>query len=496
MRENRLKRVYDYIIVGAGSTGCVIANRLSQKYRVLLLEAGDTHDREDVRRPERFSHARKNATWSFRTEPNERSGAPSIKLPMGKVLGGSSSVNMMLYLRGHRADYDHWNYLGNDGWSYEDVLPLFTKSEDNSRGESEYHGVRGELGVSDGPQSRLGSATVEAIKEAGFGGGDSFDFNGPTQDDSGGLYQFTIKDGIRQSTAHCFLKGIKPENCTIGTGAYVNRVLFEKKKAIGVEILCGETHRAEQGIIVCAGAINSPAILLRSGVGAAVELRKRGIDVIANLPGVGQNFHDHPNVILRYECDAKLPGNYPAIPQAGLFTRSREGMNSSPPDLQLITFQTDNYWGVRCVLGRPMSRGVVRLRDANPKTNPIIAPNYLDRDIDHRALVEGLKLVRQIARQKALQRFLGNETSNSRNKKSEVELSTYVVQNLKTTWHPVGTCKMGHDTMSVVDPELRVYGVEGLHVADASIMPQIPNANTNAPCIMIGEKFSSMMMNS
>ena len=288
--------------------------------------------------------------------------------------------------------------------------------------------------------------------------------------------------------------------------------MFENRRAVGVQVFRGSVNheqRAQRGVIVCAGAINSPALLLRSGVGPGRELRQLGIPVVAELPGVGQNFHDHPNVTLRFSSQAIFPEDVsdPFRVQAGLFTRSRKGTDSVPPDLQLLTIhrkaidserkidpKAKSMWGIMCVLGRPQSRGSVRLKDANPKTLPIIIPNYLERRVDLSALVSGIKIMRRIAGNHPGLDAMSRELAPGANATSDEELAKFVIKKLDTTWHPVGTCKMGNDAMAVVDPHLRVQKVDGLHVADASIMPTIPNANTNAPTIMIGEKCSEIIL--
>ncbi|MCU0526719.1 MAG: GMC family oxidoreductase N-terminal domain-containing protein [Elainella sp. Prado103] len=505
------KKAFDYIIVGAGSTGCVLANRLSadRSINVLLLEAGGPDSNSNIHKINTVVDLwGTEIDWQFWTEPQPALNGRRINLIQGKVLGGGSSIHAMMYMRGNPRNFDVWNALGNEGWSYRDVLPYFKKSEDYEGGGDEFHGVGGPMQVRK-PQrlSPVAVAFLNAAMELGYAGSD-WDFNGAWQEDGAGLVQFNItRDNRRCSSATAFLTPILDRpNLTVQTHAMVTRLLMEAERVVGVEYLQdGQIHhvRADQEVILSAGTILSPKLLMLSGIGAAETLQSLGLPVVVDLPGVGQNLQDHLRLQVIYQSKQEMP-TLEVLAEVALFTRTRNDMQAAPPDLQINfsaglpqlappEFNATNPVSIFVpVLVQPQSRGEVRLRSANPTDPPIIDPRYLQMPTDLETYVRAIELCRQIANTKAFTEFNNGEVAPGLNSNLERYVRTYA----DTIWHPVGTCKMGRDPMAVVDPSLRVHGVEGLRVADASIMPTIPSGNTNASCVMIGEKAADLVLQS
>jgi choline dehydrogenase len=498
---------FDVVIVGAGSSGCVVANRLSAapSTSVLLLEAGGPDDDAVIHEFAKVFELQKSRfDWQYQTGPESGLNDRRIDWPRGKVFGGSSSLNYMIYIRGHRLDYDHWSYLGNEGWSFDEVLPIFKFSERNETFHDTFHGDSGLLNVAESPiRNELGHAFIEASGQTGFRGESNWDFNGTTQEGTAGFYQHTVKQGKRHSAASAFLTPFLSErtNLQARPWAFVTRVLMENNRATGVEYatMDGALHHAYANeVVLCAGAIDSPQLLLLSGIGPADELRKQGIEVRQDLPGVGRNLQDHICVLHEFSARIQSDG---AVPCGGLFVRSEHCPRASSPDIQFHAY-ADSYaaegprFGLYPTLVRPQSLGQISLANSDPRAAPAIRANYLQSDRDLQVLVEGVELGRQLASSQALSGLLGDEIGPLREARTRKEIEQAIRATASTLYHPVGTCKMGHDFAAVVDAQLRVHGIEALRVADASVMPTLVNGNTNAPCIMIGEKAARMIAGS
>ncbi len=525
--------MFDYIIIGGGSAGCVLAARLSEDpdTTVALLEAGPPDRSALLHCPAGLAVLAQTgqANWGFQTVPQPGLNGRRGYQPRGKVLGGSSSVNAMIYTRGHRSDYDHWAAQGNPGWSFDEVLPYFLRAEHNERGASAWHGVQGPLNVKDlASPNRHSADFVQAAQQAGYPA--NADFNGAEQEGVG-LYQVTHRDGERFSAAKAYLTPhLHRPNLQVFTGAHTTRIVLEKKRATGVEFLhegAIKLLRAQREVLLCAGALQSPQILMLSGIGPHRHLVEHGIATQHDLPGVGQHLHDHVDVVqLSHAPRMKdLFGISPGalvralagimewrrhrtgilttnFAEAGGFIRSQP--SETIPDLQLhfvIGKLVDHgrkpslglgYSCHVCVL-RPQSRGSVMLEDRDPLSAPRIDPNFLgDRD-DLERLVRGFRILREVMAQPAMAVFGGVESAVSARARSDMELEHFIRDHADTIYHPVGSCRMGPGTMDVVDAQLRVHGLQGLRVVDASVMPRIVGGNTNAPVIMIAEKAADMV---
>ncbi len=502
---------FDYIIVGSGSAGAVVANRLSQNpdTRVLLLEAGPPDDYEDVHNVTGFTKLwGSDIDWNITTTEQPGLNGRALTITQGKVLGGSTQLHAMMYVRGSHLDYDHWCASGADGWSYADVLPHLRAIEDYDGGASEYRGTGGGLYVRTGydPNS-VSEPFLNAAVELGFEGPHS-DYNGPRNENMVGPLQFSItRDNQRSSSVEGFLRPVSQRsNLVIETNALVSRVLFEGKRAMGVAYTQNgrqqEAH-ARREVIISAGTFFSPKLLMHSGIGPAEHLKAHDIPALVDLPGVGQNLQDHMQLLVFYGSKIEVPTTETLCGNI-LFTRTRPGMNTASPDLQVIFSPTVpgplaavmQFPRPVCIfvniLVRPFSRGEVRLSSPDPVDLPIVNPNYLQAEADVQTLVSAVKLCRKLAGTKAFAAVNDGEMVPGEG----TDLEAYVRGEASTLWHPAGTCKIGRDAMAVVDPHLRVYGVEGLRVADASVMPTVTAGNTNAPAAMIGDKAASLILNS
>ena len=526
--------MYDYIITGAGPAGCVLANRLSENpaIKVLLLEAGNPDRNPLIHMPAGFAKLTGTAaTWGYSTVPQKHLDNREVWYPQGRVLGGGSSINAQVYTRGHPLDYDEWaDEEGCEGWSFKDVLPYFVKSENNNRLCNDYHGVEGPLKVSDPVPHKLTSTFVQAAQQAGFPY--SCDFNGDNQEGFG-YYQVTNRDGKRSSAAVVYLKPVLGrDNLSVITKATVTKVVIENGRATGVEyVLRGSSKihqaRASKEVLVSSGAVGSPKLLQLSGIGPADQLNVLGIKPVHDLPSVGENFQDHMDVFVVSECS----DDYSFDRYKPLHMNAWAGLeylmfNSGPvasnlcdgggfwyadsearsPDIQFHFLpgsglehglkKIRNGVTLNSAVLRPKSRGTVRLASSNPLDAPLIDPNYWAEQYDREMSVEGFKIAREIMAQSAFKPFIKQESMPGMGCKTDEQIMAYARQYSKTDYHPVGACKMGAvtDERSVVGPDLKVIGLDGLRVVDSSVMPKVVSSNTNAPTIMIAEKAAVMIL--
>lgn len=525
-------RRFDYIVVGAGSAGCALAARLAQDRQtsVLLLEAGPADRNIWIHIPIGYGKTMfdKTVNWQFQSEPEPELKGRQVYHPRGRTLGGSSSINGLVYIRGQAQDFERWKELGNEGWGWDDILPYFRRSESNERGACTYHGAKGPLGVSNiRGKHELMEAFIEGASELHIPRNN--DFNGAVQEGAG-YFQLTTRRGLRVSAAKGYLRsGLAGQNLSIETNAHVLGIIWEGKRAVGVQYRRGDAKleaRVNHEVILSAGALQSPQLLMLSGVGDSNHLRETGIDTVHHLPAVGQNLQDHFQARLIYRCTRPITTNddlktlhgrmkiglrwifrragpvAAGIQLGGMFVRSQQ--QEPTPDIQFHfgTISADMAAGKPhdfsgftmsvCQL-RPSSRGRVRLRSKNPLDAPSALFNYLSTEHDKQVMTKAVRIARAVARTRAMAPYISDEYRPGFNVDADEEILEFLREHGTTIFHPVGTCRMGSDVESVVDPRLRVRGVTGLRVADASIMPLILSGNTNAGSIVIGEKAADMI---
>ncbi|KVF74594.1 choline dehydrogenase [Burkholderia sp. FL-7-2-10-S1-D7] len=527
-----MTKYYDYIIVGAGSAGCVLASRLTEdsNVSVLVLEYGGSDRSVIIQMPSAFSMPMntKKFNWHYETEPEPHLDGRRLHCPRGKVLGGSSSINGLVYIRGHACDFDEWESLGARDWGYRNCLPYFRKAESYKFGGDEYRGASGPLSTNNGNnmQNPLYGAWVEAGADAGYIKTD--DCNGYMQEGFGAMHM-TVKNGVRWSTANAYLRpAMQRHNLTVVTHAMTRQILMEGTRAVGVVYEQGgvqHTVRCTREVLVSSGPIGSPHLLQRSGIGPADVLRKAGIEVRHDLPGVGENLQDHSEIYIQYQCkepvslNGKMGWFGKAMIglrwllfkdglgasnhfEAGGFIRSEAGLRW--PDIQFhflpaaMRYDGDKPYkghGFMVLTGpnKPKSRGYVRVRSADPFEHPEIRFNYLEREEDREGFRRCVRLTREIVGQPAMDRFRGVELAPGPDVRTDDEIDAFVRANMESTMHPCGSCRMGEDDMAVVDSELRVRGIQGLRVIDSSVFPTEPNGNLNAPTIMLAERAADLV---
>jgi choline dehydrogenase len=522
---------FDFIIVGAGSAGCVLANRLTEngRYKVLLLEAGGEDRNIWIHVPlgygKNFSNAEIN--WLYETEPEAECHGRRVIQPRGKVMGGSSSINGLMYVRGQAQDYDRWRQLGNVGWSHADVLPYFRKAEHQQRGADDWHGEGGPLCVSDLGDLPIADAFIEAAEQCGYPRNP--DFNGAVQEGFG-YYQFTTRNGRRCSTAVGYLKPArKRANLQVASNALATRILLDGKRAVGIEYLQGGVKREARAgeVILAGGAFNSPQLMQLSGLGPAALLREHGIAVAADMPGVGADLQDHYHARLVFRAKQPVSANdfftsklrgllagadyllrrrgllAMGAGYVGGFLRTNEAVETPDVQTHIMLFSADAiggplhaFSGLTCpvIVLRPESRGTVRIKSADPRQAPAIQPNYLSAPKDRDTTIAGIRALRRIMAAPPMAPFIEAEHEPGPACASDDDLLDYVRRRGSTVYHPTSTCRMGSDPTAVVDARLKVHGVERLRVVDASVMPALVSGNTNAPTIMIAEKGADMIL--